>query len=126
MAKVTRDDINQLRSFPNPALAAVKVVESLVFLFNEMSMVKEKVVEGQKIKDFWQYAKKFILNDKLLKRVSEFNQQRIKTLPHAIILNLRDIIKRPEFAQEKVFKASIAAGNLSLWIKAIVAVYDVM
>ena len=46
MAKVTRDDINQLRSFPNPALAAVKVVESLVFLFNEMSMVKEKVVEG--------------------------------------------------------------------------------
>jgi len=26
MAKVTRDDINQLRSFPNPAIAAIKVV----------------------------------------------------------------------------------------------------
>jgi hypothetical protein len=34
MAKVTRDDINQLRSFPNPPVPAVKVVESLVFLFN--------------------------------------------------------------------------------------------
>lgn len=44
MAKVTRDDINQLRSFPNPPLPAAKVVESLVFLFNEQSEVKEKVL----------------------------------------------------------------------------------
>jgi hypothetical protein len=44
MAKVTRDDINQLRSFPNPPLPAAKVVESLVFLFNEQSQVKEKVL----------------------------------------------------------------------------------
>lgn len=28
--------------------------------------------------------------------------------------------------EERVFKASSAAGNLSLWVKAIVAVYDVM
>lgn len=34
MAKVTRDDINQLRSFPNPPVPAAKVVQSLVFLFN--------------------------------------------------------------------------------------------
>jgi dynein heavy chain len=34
MAKVNRDDINQLRSFPNPPLPAAKVVESLIFLFN--------------------------------------------------------------------------------------------
>jgi len=44
MAKVTRDDINQLRSFPNPPLPAAKVVESLIFLFNENQLVKEKVV----------------------------------------------------------------------------------
>lgn len=70
MAKVTRDDINQLRSFPNPPIPAAKVVESLVFLFNESHLVKEKVLEsGEKVRDFWEYAKKMILNDQLLKRV---------------------------------------------------------
>jgi len=54
MAKVTRDDINQLRSFPNPPLPAVKVVESLVFLFNESHLVKENVLEnGEKVRNFW-------------------------------------------------------------------------
>ena len=46
MSKVTRDDINQLRSFPSPPLPAAKVVESLVFLFNEQNQVKEKVLES--------------------------------------------------------------------------------
>lgn len=71
LAKVTRDDINQLRSFPNPPLPAVKVVESLCFVFNEDQLIKEKVGDnGIKFKDYWEYAKKFILNDRLLKRVT--------------------------------------------------------
>ena len=71
LEKVTRDDINQLRSFPNPPLSAVKVVEALCFVFNEDHLVKEKVLDsGVKVRDFWEYAKKFILNDKLLKRVT--------------------------------------------------------
>ena len=81
MAKVTRDDINQLRSFPSPPLPAAKVVESLVFLFNESHLVKEKVLEsGEKVRDFWEYAKKMILNDQLLKRVKEFSPDTIKDL----------------------------------------------
>ena len=79
MSKVTRDDINQLRSFPAPPLPAAKVVESLVFLFNEQNQVKEKVLEsGQKVRDFWEYAKKMILNDQLQKRVKEFVPETIK------------------------------------------------
>jgi dynein heavy chain len=78
---VTRDDINQLRSFPNPPLPAVKVVESLCFVFNEDQLIKEKVGEnGTKFKDYWEYAKKFILNDRLLKRVTEFKPDYIKNL----------------------------------------------
>ena len=44
LQKVTRDDINQLRSFPNPPLPASKVCESLIFLFDEVHLIKEKVL----------------------------------------------------------------------------------
>lgn len=50
----------------------------------------------------------------------------IKNIEKGVIATLKEIIKKPEFAQERVFKASVAAGNLSLWIRAILAVYDVM
>lgn len=80
LEKVTRDDINQLRSFPNPPLSAVKVVEALCFVFNEDHLVKEKVENGNKFKDYWDYAKKFILNDRLQKRVTEFKPDYIKNM----------------------------------------------
>jgi dynein heavy chain, axonemal len=96
MAKVTRDDINQLRSFPSPPLPAAKVVESLIFLFNESHLVKEKVLDGgQKVRDFWEYAKKMILNDKLLKRVEEYKPDTIKNLDKTIVATLKEIIKKP-------------------------------
>jgi dynein heavy chain len=44
---------------------------------------------GQKVRDFWEYAKKMILNDKLLKRVSEFKPDTIKDLDKAVIKTLK-------------------------------------
>lgn len=37
------------------------------------------------MRDFWEYAKKFILNDRLLKRVSEYKPEKIKSLDKIII-----------------------------------------
>ena len=49
------------------------MVEALCFVFDEDHLVKERVLEtGEKILDYWDYAKKFILNDKILKRVEEY------------------------------------------------------
>ena len=50
---------------------------------------------GEKVRDFWEYAKKFILNDRLLKRVEEFKQDTIKDLDGAVVATLKGIIKRP-------------------------------
>lgn len=35
---------------------------------------------GNKFKDYWDYAKKFILNDRLQKRVTEFKPDYIKNM----------------------------------------------
>ena len=70
LEKLTKPDIDQLRKFPQPPEPAVRVVEALCFVFNEDHLVKERVLEsGQKILDYWDYAKKYILNDKILKRI---------------------------------------------------------
>ena len=96
LEKVTRDDINQLRSFPNPPLSAARVVQALCFVFNEDHLVKQKVLEtGIKVKDYWDYAKKFILNDKLLKRVEEFKPQFIKDMNKSKMEKLKGITRQP-------------------------------
>lgn len=36
---------------------------------------------NEKVKDFWEYAKKKLLNDKLMKRVMEFKEDQIRKIP---------------------------------------------
>ncbi len=39
---------------------------------------------------------------------------------------LKNFLTNPLFEKEKVFNASKAAGNLSLWIRAVVETYDAL
>lgn len=39
---------------------------------------------------------------------------------------LKKITQKPEFHEDRVFKASSAAGNLSIWMRAIVETFAVM
>lgn len=39
---------------------------------------------------------------------------------------LKKITQQPAFQVERVFKASSAAGNLSIWMRAIIDTYEVM
>ena len=80
----------------------------------------------EKVPDFWEYAKKSLLNDKLIKRVKDFKEDQIKAIPQAKILKLKNFMQNPLFEKEKVFNASKAAGNLSLWIRALVDVYEAL
>jgi dynein heavy chain len=80
----------------------------------------------EKIQDFWEYSKKNLLNDKLLKRVKEFDEKMIKAIPQAKINKLKLFVQNPMFEKEKVFNASKAAGNLSLWIRAVVDTYEAL
>ena len=35
----------------------------------------------EKVQDFWEYAKKSLLNDKLIKRVKDFKEEQNKAIP---------------------------------------------
>ena len=61
-----------LKSFASPSESVVIVLEGLCYAFDEDQFVKiVHVAPGsmEKKKDFWDYAKKKVLNDKLLHRV---------------------------------------------------------
>ena len=80
----------------------------------------------EKIQDFWSYSKKNVLNGKLITRVKEFREEKIKAIPERNINKLKQFITKPEFEKEKVFTASKAAGSLSLWIRAVVDTYGAL
>lgn len=77
----------------------------------------------EKIQDFWGYSKKNLLNAKLIQRVKDFREEKIKAIPEKNIVKLKNFMLKPEFEKEKVFTASKAAGSLSLWIRAVVKTY---
>lgn len=119
--------MNQLKSFQKPPTAASKVMEGLCYVFNEDQNVKLRPKEPgsfEKVQDFWEYAKKNLLNDKLIKRVKNFKEDQIKAIPDAKIKKLKIFIQDADFQRDKVFNASKAAGNLSLWVRAVVDTYD--
>ena len=67
-----------LKSFANPPASAAIVLEGVCYAFNEDQNVKWKPKEPgsiEKVPDFWEYAKKALLNDKLIKRVKDFKEE---------------------------------------------------
>lgn len=82
--KIGRDDMVQLKSFTNPPPAAAIVMEGVCYTFNEDQFVKWKPKEPgsiEKVQDFWEYAKRALLNDKLIKRVKDFREDQIRSIP---------------------------------------------
>jgi dynein heavy chain, axonemal len=64
--------MTQLKSFTNPPPSAAIVMEGMCYAFAEDGNVKSKEKGPPTIGDFWEYAKRFLLNDKLIKRVKDF------------------------------------------------------
>lgn len=74
----------------------------------------------EKKKDFWDYAKKKLLNDKLLGRVREFDSDKIRSINPNKVDKLKAFMKNPLFELDIIQNASTAAANLSKWIRAVV------
>lgn len=77
LKQITKDDMVLLKSFTKPPAPAAFVMEGVCYAFNEDQNVKWQPKEPgsmEKIQDFWEYAKKSLLNDKLLKRVQDFKE----------------------------------------------------
>lgn len=127
--KITQDDMTQLKSYNKPPPAAGIVMEGVCYVFGEDVNVKFTPKEPgsmEKIQDFWSYSKKNLLNAKLINRVKEFREDKIKAIPEKNIQKLKQFVTQPDFEKEKVFNASKAAGSLSLWIRAVVDTYGAL
>ncbi|EAS04067.1 axonemal dynein heavy chain (macronuclear) [Tetrahymena thermophila SB210] len=126
---ITKDDMTTLKSFTKPPEAAAIVMEGMCYAFDEDQNVKlVPVAPGsmEKKKDFWDYAKKKLLTDKLINRVKDFKEDKIKSIPKEKVEKLKVFVQNPLFEKDKVFNASKAAGNLSLWIRAVIQTYDAL
>lgn len=127
--KISQDDMTQLKSFVKPPPAAAIVMEGVCYVFGEDSNIKFQPKQPgsmEKIQDFWGYSKKNLLNAKLISRVKDFREDKIKAIPERNIAKLKDFITKPDFEKEKVFNASKAAGSLSLWIRAVYDTYGAL
>jgi dynein heavy chain, axonemal len=54
--------------------------------------------------------------------VKEFKEDQIDGIPQNKFDKLKSFLDHPLFEKDKVFNASSAAGNLSMWIRAVVDV----
>ena len=51
----------------------------------------------EKIQDFWSYSKKNLLNAKLIGKVKDFREDKIKAIPQKNIAKLNQFMTKPEF-----------------------------
>jgi len=106
LEKISSNDINQLKSFANPPISAKVVMEGMCYAFDEDNQVKmvpkPDGKPGEKMQDFWEYSKKKLLNDKLIKRVKGFKPEDILSIPLKKIDILKVFITKEDFAEQKV------------------------
>jgi len=117
-----------LRSYILPPEPVKLIMEAIIYAFNLGGKVPWKN-EGEgknakKVQDFWDYSKKSLLNDKLLKNIQDFKDEKIASIPPENIKKIRLILQEPSCEKEKIFKCSKASGNISLWVKAVSETYD--
>jgi len=126
---IQKEHMIQLKSFVKPPPSAAIVMEGICYAFNEDQHVSWVSVDPnliEKVPDFWAYAKRKLLNDRLLQRVKTFKEEAIKNIPPKKVEKLKNFMKNPLFEEEKVKNASFAAYNLSLWLRAVVDTYDAL
>lgn len=77
-----------LKSFMNPPASAAIVMEGLCYAFQEDDRVKPKQGPQLTTTDFWDYAKRYLLNDKLIKRIKKMKIEEIRAINPANIVKL--------------------------------------
>ena len=100
---LNKNDITELKSFKQPAQGAIMVVKTLCLMFG---IPGEKSKADPKQLDYWEPAKKKLLTPELLKKCVNYEKDNI---PQSLIEQLKPIIEDPGYADEVLFKASVAA-----------------
>ena len=122
--KLDKNELNTLKSYQKVAEPITVTMKALCICM-KVEVIKKK--EGLEMKeDFWETAKKKLLInvDKLVKDVKSYDVKKISMIDNKTIERLKGMLNDPNFEEETVFRASSSAGNLSLWIRAVVQTYE--
>lgn len=135
--KIKKGHLDEVKALQNPPKVIVVVLTSVVILMGDTikargGIIKKKVegaIGGQKVDDYLETAKKYLLNDttSLLKNLLEFDRENIapeyiKKL-EKVILNVPEMMN--DFNKKRASEANVAVGYLYGWSKAMYDFYKV-
>lgn len=120
VSELDKNDITEIKGFKTVPAGALLVIKALCMMHG----VAGEKVKGQTGKDaqldFWEPAKKKLLNPELLKKCQNYDKDNIAP---ALIEQLKPMIEDPNFQDDVLSKVSKAAAGLARWVRAIVQ-YD--
>ena len=116
---LTSSDITEVKGMSNPP-APVKMVMEAVCIMKGVKPARVKNKDGKMGDDYWESAKKMLMDSKFLDSLKAYDKDNIKP---KIIKKIRPYLKKKEFELKVVKKASKAAYGLCSWVRAMEA-YD--
>lgn len=123
MKKLKKDHLNEIKALANPPNVIRVVLGGIVILLQDSikkagGQIVIKTVDGKKEEDYFETAKKYLLNDVglLMKDLTEYKKENINP---AFVKKLQEkIMTDTEFTLERAKTASYAIQFLYLWVKA--------
>ena len=80
----------------------------------------------EKIQDFWDYSKKFVLNAKLKDQMKSYDEEAIRLIPKNKIEKMKNLIENPNFSDESMSKVSEATKYMATWVRGIYLTYKAL
>ena len=112
-------DISQVKGFSSPP-APVKMVMEAVCICKGVKPTRVKLPDGKMGDDYWDAAKKMLMDPKFLESLKKYDKDNIKA---KVIKKIRPYLAKKDFQLKVVKKASKAAYGLCSWVRAMEA-YD--
>jgi dynein heavy chain len=112
-------DISQVKGFSSPP-APVKLVMEAVCICKGVKPTRVKLPDGKMGDDYWDAAKKMLMDPKFLESLKKYDKDNIKA---KVIKKIRPYLAKKDFQLKVVKKASKAAYGLCSWVRAMEA-YD--
>jgi len=120
VSELSSGDIDEIRGIKQPSSGVKAVIKTLCLLF-EVKPIKKKSDTGKEVEmNYWEPAKKGLLNSKLLKSCMNFEKDKMDPV---VVASIKEITESPEYSEAELKKASKAALGLGNWVRAMVA-YD--
>lgn len=123
MKKLKKEHLNEIKALANPPIVIRVVLGGIVILLQDKikssgGQIVIKTVDGKKEEDYFETAKKYLLNDvtSLMRDLTEYKKESINA---QLIRKLQEkILVDPEFTLDRAKTASYVIQFLYLWVKA--------